>query len=248
MKKLSYAYKGKALMEPLHQVFALLDQWRDLPNYQLERRADIFFAVYLARVLEHRVGLAIEPCIIPEFPLKKEQSNQSNKVDYLLLARDRSAAFLVELKTEMSSRNAEQDNYLQAAQQLGMRALLGGLLSIWEASGQPQKYYHLAKRLTSLGLLSLAPGMEATLFPVLQAKQFYSKLAQTQPTPQEIPVQIWYIQPNPSQRENVLDFAFFTDVLSSFDDEVSRLFRACLLRWRTPAGSRAGAANEQSGE
>ena len=91
-------------MDPLPQVFDLLTQWRDLPNYQLERRADIFFAVYLARVLEEKVGLAIDPILIPEFPLKKDGNNLSNKADYLLLARDKSQAFLVELKTEMSSR------------------------------------------------------------------------------------------------------------------------------------------------
>ena len=224
-------------MDPLPQVFDLLTQWRDLPNYQLERRADIFFAVYLARVLEEKVGLAIDPILIPEFPLKKDGNNLSNKADYLLLARDKSQAFLVELKTEMSSRSNEQDSYLKAAQQLGVGGLLQGFLSIWEASPQKQKYYHMAKRLASLGLLSLTPDLESTLFPVVQAKKFYAALSQTRPTSQEIPLQIWYLQPTPSNDESVLDFAFFASALSNFDDELSCLFRNYLLRWILPAGS-----------
>jgi hypothetical protein len=224
-------------MDALLQVFELLTQWRNLPNYQLERRADIFFAVYLARVLEQKLGLAIDPILIPEFPLKKD-NNLSNKVDYLLLARDKSQAFFVELKTEMNSRNAAQDSYLKAAQQLGLSGLLQDFLSLWRASPQKQKYYHMAKRLASLGLLSLAIDIEATLFPRVQAKKFYERLSQTKPTSQEIPIQIWYLQPTPSNDENVIGFTFFASALSSFDDELSCLFRNYLLRWILPAGSR----------
>jgi hypothetical protein len=37
---------------PLDSVFAHLDRWRHLPNYQLERRADIFFSVYSWSVVD----------------------------------------------------------------------------------------------------------------------------------------------------------------------------------------------------
>ena len=33
------------------QLFDRLDEWRDFPNYQLERRADIFFSLYLVEAL-----------------------------------------------------------------------------------------------------------------------------------------------------------------------------------------------------
>ena len=35
-------------------VFELLDDWRHLPAYQLERRADIYFAMYLPELLAER--------------------------------------------------------------------------------------------------------------------------------------------------------------------------------------------------
>jgi hypothetical protein len=40
-------------MEPLNQMFEMLDRWRHLPAYQLERRADILFAIYLPGFLSH---------------------------------------------------------------------------------------------------------------------------------------------------------------------------------------------------
>jgi len=36
----------------IDNLFNLLDDWRTLPAYQLERRADIFFALYLDKILE----------------------------------------------------------------------------------------------------------------------------------------------------------------------------------------------------
>jgi len=106
-------------------LFDLLDQWRHFPAYQLERRADIFFALYLPGIVEHALGVKVDSRVIPEFPIRKQHSRRSTKVDYLALSDDRSAAFLIELKTEMRSRNRRQDAYLADARRRG----LGGLLS-----------------------------------------------------------------------------------------------------------------------
>ena len=57
-------------MDALHTVFANLDRWRHFPAYQLERRADIFFSVYLPEALAKVTGVEIDPRMIPEFPLK----------------------------------------------------------------------------------------------------------------------------------------------------------------------------------
>ena len=43
----------------IDEVFALLDRWRHLPAYQLERRADVFFAAYLHEVVEAETGVAL---------------------------------------------------------------------------------------------------------------------------------------------------------------------------------------------
>ncbi len=43
-------------MDIVDSLFDRLDAWRHLPNYQLERRADIFFSLYLAEALEEKYG------------------------------------------------------------------------------------------------------------------------------------------------------------------------------------------------
>jgi hypothetical protein len=55
-------------VDPLDVVFDHLDRWRHFPNYQLERRADVFFSVYVKGVVEEFTGVALEGEIIPELP------------------------------------------------------------------------------------------------------------------------------------------------------------------------------------
>ena len=38
-------------MDRLEALFRNLDRWRHLPNYELERRADIFFSIYLVDLI-----------------------------------------------------------------------------------------------------------------------------------------------------------------------------------------------------
>ena len=51
------------------KLFDTLDDWRNLPAYQLERRADIFFAIYLEEIIQAKFNINIE-FIIPEFPVR----------------------------------------------------------------------------------------------------------------------------------------------------------------------------------
>jgi hypothetical protein len=51
-------------------LFDLLDAWRHFPSYPLERRADLYFALYLPEVLETQFGFPVQPQLVPEFPLR----------------------------------------------------------------------------------------------------------------------------------------------------------------------------------
>ena len=86
---------GSDSTDAVTRLFDLLDQWRHFPAYQLERRADIFFALYLPGIIEHALGVKVDARVIPEFPIRKEHSRRSTKVDYLALSEDRSSAFLM---------------------------------------------------------------------------------------------------------------------------------------------------------
>ena len=120
-------------------IFELLDKWRHLPDYQLERRADIYFALFLPDVLEARYG----PCeIIPEFPLrlgtlwpkgsrtllpdkKRKWQNLSVKVDYVAFTKDPQAVYFVELKTDLKSLKDDQNAYLKRAKGMEFRGTGG---------------------------------------------------------------------------------------------------------------------------
>ncbi|MFC1936848.1 hypothetical protein ACFLYP_04200 [Chloroflexota bacterium] len=56
-------------MNCVNELFDNMDDWRHLPAYQLERRADIFFSVSLPSLLESKFEIEIDD-IIPEFPIR----------------------------------------------------------------------------------------------------------------------------------------------------------------------------------
>ncbi|HEV8321235.1 MAG TPA: hypothetical protein VG389_06430, partial [Myxococcota bacterium] len=93
-------------------LFVLMDRWRSLPSYQLERRADIFFAPFLAGFVGSMEGVVIAPTIVPEFPVRQQDSNRTDKVDYVLFSADRTRVFFLELKTDVGSLRTEQNQYL----------------------------------------------------------------------------------------------------------------------------------------
>jgi hypothetical protein len=116
--------------ELVHQIFSNLDEYRQLPNYQLERRADIFFSIYLKEILEKHLVVEIDS-FIPEFPLKIDRtthsgksSNLSNKADYFAVCWQSKTIYLIELKTESTSLRISQHEYLVNAKEKGLYSLL----------------------------------------------------------------------------------------------------------------------------
>jgi hypothetical protein len=209
-------------MNPINEIFNNMDTWRHFPGYQLERRADIFFSIYLPEVLANKFHTEIEG-IIPEFPvhigtISHSGSNQSFKIDYLAKAKDK--IFFVELKTDEGSRRIAQDTYLEQAKQAGMEKLLDGLRKIYKATTSKRKYQHLLVALEKLGLIKLEGG---DVFHI---------------NPGEYDMEIVYIQPNnPYGQENVISFKDFSEIVERHVDEVSLRFAESLRRW---AGSKAG--------
>ena len=129
-------------MDHVMELFSRMDAWRHLPSYQLERRADLFFALYLPQVLQAKLGFPIRPELVPEFPVRsgticpQDPTNRSSKIDYLALSADGAHAVFVELKTDNKSRRSKQDEYLLAAQEVGLSSLLEGLLNIFCATDE----------------------------------------------------------------------------------------------------------------
>jgi hypothetical protein len=219
-------------------IFALLDRWRHFPAYQLERRADIFFALYLPGIVEHALGVNVESRVIPEFPIKHEDSIQSDRVDYFLLSQDRSRAFLVELKTEMESRNAKQDAYLTTGKERGLDTLLRHIPIIAAGSDKKgrRKYFHLLWELEQLGLVSLPNDLQDYAFRK-RSQGITKRLEAVRSLATDVTVDVLYVQPLNDGREGVIPFRAVAEYLRTLGDPLSTTFADYVESWREPAAS-----------
>src|ERR1051326_388533 len=204
--------------ELINQLFANLDMWRHFPAYQLERRADVFFSIYLPGFLQAEKGYDVQ-AIIPEFPIRvgtihtKQDVNKSFKVDYLVKVNNPSRVLFIELKTDNHSRRPKQDWYLEAAKDKGMRSLLLGLKNIYAATNAKNKYDHLFRSLESANLIRLSG---ENRFEVVDDQTVIS---------------ILYLQPNSTIDEDVITFDEFAKYVGKKKDELSQRFAKSLIAW-----------------
>lgn len=222
-------------MKRIDTLFSRMDRWRHLPNYQLERRADLFFSLYLPEVLEAKLGFPVADQIIPEFPVRigtiypEIPIDKSYKIDYVAISADATKAILVELKTEGQSRRGNQDKYLIASREAGFRALLAGVLDIYRATYYKRKYFALLELLESIGQLRIPA--ELTQIMSRHSLQTATAVSRTiEITTSVTELIIIYVQPT-GEENNVISFKAFHDVIQSHDDTLSQRFARSLLEW-----------------
>jgi hypothetical protein len=165
----------------LQETFESLVQNKKTPKYQFERRIDAILNSFLPEILLELYGWHTE-VIAPEFPLKKEDNNQSTNVDYLLFRhsnnRAQKAWVFFELKTDDGSiRSGQVDVYINAMQ-LGMPRLYRDLEQIAKASKEKKKYIELLSRFDSrqldipIELVYLSPSQLHTNTPGIHLISF----------------------------------------------------------------------------
>jgi len=220
-----------------------LDRWRHFPDYQLERRTDIYFAIYLRSFLQHHTAIPLQPTVIPEFPIKRDliwpdrPTYKSVKVDYVLFSEDRSNVFFVELKTDNASRRPEQDDYLATARRIGFHAILDGLLKIITHTTSHHKYFHLLAALSTAGFVELPPELSRALFatPPTAFTHLYDRI---QVLPFSPGLQVLYLQPAiEGDSEDHVDFETFATFLDGRNDAFASCFASYLRRWTIAAGT-----------
>ncbi len=218
--------------------FDFLDEWRHYPAYQLERRVDIFFAVYLRGFLENRLGVALKPTIIPEFPIrlpteaiknsKRVKSFMSSKVDFVLVTESKTTAYLVELKTDAASHDSEQEKLYRKTAGENFRDALQGVLEIARSENASKKYLSLLHKLMSVGLLAKTVGEKGK-----------EKFDLHHSLPAEIVAHVVYIEP-PAKKGRQLQEGFqslslsqFADYLHTLEarDTFAKMFAAKLDSW-----------------
>lgn len=235
--------------ESVGKVFANLSRWRHFPNYQLERRTDIFFSIYLKDILEaylRQKGSKVEllDIIIPELPLKTGKGALSFKVDYVLFSRDLKTVYLVELKTDVGSIRDSQCAYLKDAARHGLKRILSDLVEIVGRTASRRKYYHLLFWLRQAGVLEFPQELRECNFANIE-RVLPGFIKEVRPTAaaNAAGINIIYVVPESSGIAccEAIDFAFVIEHLSKHDDELSRAFADNLGKWVRRAGDDAPA-------
>lgn len=216
-------------MDPITELFNRMDEWRHLPSYQLERRADLFFSLYLPEVLGRELGIPMREQLIPEFPVAKGvldsaegPDNRTFKIDYLARSRDGETVVFVELKTDNSSIRPEQERYLDEARDKRLPKLLDALRTVITKTRARDKYGCLLAQLERLELVTnVQPGGS---FDV------------TAPNTKPIVV---YVQPRSAQlgtgakpiADKTVLFTKFAEIVGEHDDPLSQRFAQSLREW-----------------
>ena len=239
-------------MDPIAAVFDRMDAWRHLPKYQLERRSDLFFSLYLPEVLEAKLDFPVDHRVVPEFPVRKAtihaylRGDDCCNIDYLALSATGSESVFVELKTDQASRRVQQDDYLLKAQQVGLPALLKGICSIFRATTKPYrpKWFALIRHLEEIGLLQIPVGLNDIMAGQSHrgAPAASTEVVITAPTAEP---HIVYVQPQVAGDGEgdvvAISFREYAEVVARHSDPVSQRFAKSLLEWAgVPAGGRAG--------
>ena len=217
-------------------LFDLLDRWRHLPSYRLEPRADVMFGLFLPDALDRHLaprGIAVDPRIIPEFPLGQRGTKRSDKADFFAVSRDRRHAFLVELKTDMASLRGSQEEYLERAVKGGLGALLRDIVSMAKARNPRarRKYFHLLQHLAALDLMTLPLELEERIHD--RPRGVYGCI-ETIDIPAALPeIAVIHVLPKTGKATegmNCIGFESFAAVAES-TGEFGRRFAASLREW-----------------
>jgi hypothetical protein len=229
----------------IEALFKQMDTWRHFPNYQLERRVDSFFALYLPEILESHFNFSVQNEIIPEFPILVDGSpnHRSFKIDFVAVSVDGSKALLIELKTDMKSRREGQDKYLKKAQGVKFIKLLKDIVKIFKASKSKQKYYHLLCQLTRMGQLDI-PDEVTEIMAQERLNGIYGAVDKIKFPSHVNEISVVYIQPqSQSDDDHVISLETVRSVVQKHNDPFSLRFAKSLENW---AGTEAGEILEEN--
>ena len=225
----------------IETLFSNLDRWRHFAGFPLEARVDALIGLFLPKVIEDALGVGeMHPVVIPQFPLKKRDNNQSDKVDFLALSKDGGKAFLVEIKTDMGSRREGQHEYLSRARERGMASILSELKDIAKASKSRKKYLHLLSALSEMELLTLPIDLKEKILR-METRGSTKLIAEIDVCHFTAPqIEVIFVQPRKYQSDGQRGFRYiyFDEFAYSIEQlgELGYLVAQYLRRWKADAG------------
>ena len=127
-----------------------LDDWRNLPKYQMERRVDLFFGLFIRQIVAAHTGMQIQSVIIPEFPFKhNETTRHTINFDYVLFSENGKVMYVLELKTDANSVDDDQLNNLHNASEKSLLEIIQGIEIVKSKTKDKNKYAYLLHKLKS---------------------------------------------------------------------------------------------------
>ncbi len=188
-------------MKTVSKYFETLRDWKKLPAYKAEPRVDSIVGFALPQILKHALNLDVK-VVIPELPLRvgtiyrkhegTNYSNKSYKVDFFALTTS-NENYLIEFKTDSGSRREGQDKYLEASKEVGIGAIITGILTLFEKTSYKKKYEHLLGKL-------------------LQAQLIQGEHPAYKPSAANDSIKIVYIQPHIKSNDENLTIIDFNSV------------------------------------
>ena len=211
--------------------------------------------MFLSDVLSEHFNTG-ETTVIPEFPLRigtlypddinrnkrGAENNQSVKVDFAAFNKNMGVVYLVELKTDVNSRNDTQDDYLKSAREIDFKTLIGDVKKIAWASNSKHKYGHLLYRLELLGLIKAPEELYNELFQDKgrYLKEHHEKI-EILPPNKDVAIKIVYVQPKKTEKDDreLFNYIYFEKFASLIESKgtLGKVFAECLLSWQSQAGT-----------
>ena len=216
-------------MNEVNKIFELLEDWHMLPKYQLERRIDIFFALYLPEILKKKYSIDIGyKNIIPEFPIKKENNCASNNADYAILVEEdgKIKLKLIELKTDMNS--IIKKNQIEYYKNIKtFEHVLSGIIKIASKTEYKEKYTYLLEKIEKFDVI------------IKNEDESNNWLINSNKIIDE--VEIFYIVPEKKEKitkklndlvidDNIITFEDITQALKNKKDDFSKHFCSLLSK------------------
>ena len=201
--------------------------------------------LFLPKVIEDCCGVEVHPQIIPQFPLRKcGDKNRCNWLDYFALSDDGKHGFLIELKTDMSSQDEKQYEYIKEAKKKGIRGIICDLKEVAKAKKNKQnrqKYFHILHALSEIGLIGKLPcDLEGIMYKDRSQGVFCRINKITLSKDKEPDLKVIYIQPREAQPCQPSDFTYisFDEFADSIETcgELGCQLAFYLRRWKTDPG------------
>ncbi|WML43145.1 hypothetical protein [Neobacillus sp. PS3-40] len=222
-----------------------LNEWRHFPDYQLERRFDIFLSFYLPEIIRKKTNNCnILDEILPEFPVPKrlfndDLQNTNNKTEFykvdFVMSDNGDNIYFIEFKTDNRSRSSKQDIRMRKIEKHEVEFISIVKVLIYHCcEGNREKYYKILQSLANWGYIEEESFI--SLMKQLYDEEYFdigdTNLGLT--IKDEIKNNILFIQPtNPTGDNNVIDYDFIINNLDwNEDDVLGMAIKKYLEKWK----------------